>query len=123
MIISYLLIFAVYQFYLNRKAKWIFYSLALIIGFQANFIFNTSQNKGEKLYIFHKSKYTIIGQKVDKKLQLYSNLESVETNTIPRTFAVKNNLNIERPKPIQPIFNIKNQTLLVIDSLGVKIDF
>lgn len=128
-IISYLLIFAVYQFYLNRKAKWIFYSLALIIGFQANFIFNTSQNKGEKLYIFHKSKYTIIGKKVDKKLQLYSNLESVETNTIPRTFAVKNNLNIERPKPIQPIFNIKNQTLLVIDSLGVypvinlKIDY
>ena len=128
-IISYLLIFAVYQFYLNRKAKWIFYSLALIIGFQANFIFDLNQNKGEKLYIFHKSKYTIIGEKVDKKLQLYSNLESVETNTIPRTFAVKNNLNIERPKPIQPIFNIKNQTLLVIDSLGVypvinlKIDY
>lgn len=128
-ILSYILIFTLYQFYLNRKAKWIFYSLALIIGFQANFIFNTSQNKGEKLYIFHKSKYTIIGEKIDEKLQLYSNLENVETNTISRTFAVKNNLNIERPKPIQPIFNIKNQTLLVVDSLGVyqvkklKIDY
>ncbi|MCP4053220.1 MAG: ComEC family competence protein [Mesoflavibacter sp.] len=128
-ILSYILIFTLYQFYLNRKAKWIFYSLALIIGFQANFIFNTSQNKGESLYVFHKSKYTIIGKKVDKKLQLYSNFESVETNTISRTFAVKNNLTIERPKPLQPIFNLKNKTLLVVDSLGVypvinlKIDY
>ena len=79
--------------------------------------------------MFHKSKYTIIGEKVDKKLQLYSNLEAVETNTIPRTFAVKNSLTIEIPKPIQPIFNIKNKTLLVVDSLGVyqvkklKIDY
>lgn len=118
-ILSYLLIFTLYQFYVNRKAKWVFYSLALIIGFQANFIFNTSQNKGESLYVFHKSKYSIIGQKVDKKLQLYSNLEAVEINTIPRTFAVKNSLTIEAPKPIQPIFNIKNKTLLVVDSLGV----
>ena len=128
-IISYLLIFTIYQFYFNRKAKWVFYSLVLIIGFQANFIFNSNQNKGEILYIFHKSKYTIIGKKTDKKLQLYSNLESVETNTIPRTFAVKNNLTIERPKPLQPIFNLKNRTLLVVDSLGVypvinlKIDY
>ena len=128
-ILSYLLIFTLYQFYFNRKAKWVFYSLALIIGFQANFIFNTSQNKGESLYVFHKSKYTIIGKKVDKKLQLYSNLEAVETNTIPRTFSVKNSLKIETPKPIQPIFNIKNKTLLVVDSLGVyqvkklKVDF
>ena len=128
-ILSYLLIFTLYQFYFNQKAKWVFYSLALIIGFQANFIFNTSQNKGESLYVFHKSKYTIIGEKVDKKLQLYSNLEAVETNTIPRTFAVKNSLTIEIPKPIQPIFNIKNKTLLVVDSLGVyqvkklKIDY
>ncbi|WP_417556770.1 ComEC/Rec2 family competence protein [Mesoflavibacter zeaxanthinifaciens] len=118
-ILSYILIFTLYKFYLNRKAKWVFYSLALIIGFQANFIFNTSQNKGESLYVFHKSKHTIIGKKVDKKLQLYSNLEAVETNTIPRTFAVKNSLRIETPKPIQPIFNIKNKTLLVVDSLGV----
>ena len=128
-IISYLLIFTIYQFYFNRKAKWVFYSLVLIIGFQANFIFNSNQNKGEILYIFHKSKYTIIGKKTDKKLQLYSNLESVETNTIQRTFAVKNNLTIERPKPLQPIFNLKNKTLLVVDSLGVypvinlKIDY
>lgn len=118
-ILSYLLIFTLYQFYFNRKAKWVLYCLALIIGFQANFIFSASKNKGESLYVFHKSKYTIIGEKVDKTLQLYSNLEAVETNTIPRTFAVKNNLKIKAPKPIQPIYNIKNKTLLVIDSLGV----
>lgn len=118
-ILSYLLIFTLYQFYFNRKTKWVFYSLVLIFGFQANFIFSTSQNKGESLYVFHKSKYTIIGEKVDKTLQLYSNLEAVETNTITRTFAVKNNLKIKAPKPIQPIYSIKNKTLLVIDSLGV----
>ncbi|WGD33588.1 ComEC/Rec2 family competence protein [Olleya sp. YS] len=128
-VVSYVLIFSVYKLYYQKNYKWIQFSLIALIAFQATFILNYYNTKGDSFIVFHKNRTTLLGQKHNDQLAVYSNLENAESNTIIRSYGVKNSLKTFKSTPLHPIYKLKDKHLLVVDSLGVfnvkdvKIDY
>jgi len=128
-IVSYLLIFSVYKLYHQRNYKWTSLTLVAIIGLQSTYIFNHFQTKGDAFIVFHKSRHTLLGQKHNNNLALFSTLKNAETNSIIRSYTVKNSLEPLKSDSITSLYKLKNEHFLVIDSLGVfnvkniKIDY
>lgn len=118
-IITYLIIVALVQVYKFQNFKWTAVSLILIIGFQGINFYN--RNKNTSFIIFNKSRYSMIGQKHNDKLTLFHNLDSLQLET---SYAIKNYkvgefIDLIIPKSLEPVYQYKNNTILVIDSLAV----
>ncbi len=128
-VVSYLLIFSIYKLFTVKHYKWLRLSLIFIIGLQVTYIFNTIETKGDKFMVFHKNRTTLIGKQHNNKLALFSSLKAAERNTIIRSYTVKNALTVSKSDSISSLYKLKNQHLLVVDSLGVfnvkniKIDY
>ncbi len=118
-VVSYILIFCIYALYHHKNYKWIQFTLASIIALQLSYIFNQYQSKGDLFVIFHKSRNTIIGKKYNDQLAIYSNLKNAETNTIIRSYAVKNSLKPLPSKPLTSVYKFNDKHVLIVDSLGV----
>ncbi|WP_397364688.1 ComEC/Rec2 family competence protein [Olleya sp. R77988] len=128
-VISYLLIFSIYKLLQIKNYNWLKLSLVMVIGLQATYIINRLETKGDSFLVFHKNRATLIGQKHNNTLAVFSDLQKAERNTIIRSFAVKNSLKTLSTKPFNSIYKLKDKHLLIVDSLGVfnvkdiKIDY
>jgi competence protein ComEC len=95
--------------------------LIAVILLQCIFIY-TEYSKPEKQFIvFHKSRYSLIGDTHNNKITFSHDFDSIitlNTNVI-RDYAVKHHLKTEEQQNIAPIYNLNNKILLVVDSLGV----
>ncbi|MGB6269157.1 MAG: ComEC/Rec2 family competence protein, partial [Olleya sp.] len=128
-VVSYLVIFSVYKLYYQKNYRWMQLSLITVIALQCTFIVNHYNTKGDSFLIFHKNRTTLIGQKHNDQLAVYSDLEDAESNTIIRSYRVKNSLKAIKSASLNSIYKLNNQHVLVVDSLGVynvkgvKIDY
>lgn len=118
-VVSYVFIFTIYKLYHYKNYKWMRLTLVSIILIQLTYIHNYYQTEGNRFLVFHKNRSTIIGQKHDNRLTIYSDIEHAESNTIIRSYAVKNALNTTTSKPLNSVYKLKNNYVLVVDSLGV----
>ena len=118
-VVSYVFIFTIYKLYHYKNYKWMRLTLVSIILIQLTYIHNYYQTEGNRFLVFHKNRSTIIGQKHDNRLTIYSDIENAESNTIVRSYAVKNALNTTTSKPLNSVYKLKNNYVLVVDSLSV----
>ena len=120
-ICSYLIVVALVQVYKFRNFKWTAISLILIIGFQGINFYNRSQNQNTSFIIFNKSRYSMIGQKQNDKLTLNHNLDSLKLKTdyVIKNYKVGESIDYIISDSLESVYQYKNKTILVIDSLAV----
>lgn len=116
LITGYCLIIALVRYGSKLNYKRLLYLLISIIAFQIVLVFIKLDTSNEFL-IFHKSRQTVIGQKIHSDLKIYSN--SNTPINIYHNYKIENRIQTEIKEPLSPIFKIKKQHLLIIDSAGV----
>ncbi len=120
-IFAYLIVIALVQVYKYRNFKWVTLSLIAVIGFQSVLFFNKYSNQNAAFVIFNKSRYSLIGQKHNSELSIHHNLDSVKlkTDNVIKNYNVGENIKHVKLDHLQSVYQYKNNTILVIDSLGI----
>lgn len=120
-IVCYLFIISLVKFYKNKTYINLRWLLGSILLFQGALLYNAYTNSGNEFIVFHKSRFTLIGEKNNTHLKIYHNLDSLNLNedNIIKNFKVGNFIGNMEQDSIKSIYQINNKMLLVIDSLGV----
>ncbi len=115
---AYLLIISVVKLLAKKNYKWLRLTLVSVLIIQSISIINKHSNSFDSFTIFHKSRFTVIGEKSNSNLKVYSNLDSLQQFSNLNDYAIGNNINHIKTYSLQPLLKINNQYLFIIDSIG-----
>ncbi|WP_299101916.1 ComEC/Rec2 family competence protein [uncultured Winogradskyella sp.] len=120
-ITTYLIILALIQVYKTRKYKWVVLSLIGIMGFQFLNFYNKHKTQTSEFVIFNKSRFTIIGEKFNDELRLFHNLDStkLQSDYVIKNYKVGQSITKIETNNLKTVYQFKNKTILIIDSLAV----
>jgi competence protein ComEC len=120
-ICSYFIVMALVQVYKFRNFKWLVLSLIGIICFQSVYFYNHYKTQHDAFIIFNKSRYSMIGQKHNAQLLIHHNLDSLKqkSDNVIKNYIVGESIDTIVSNSLQHIYQFKDKTILVIDSLGV----
>ncbi len=122
MLASYLFIFLGASFLLKKSSKKLVYVLLSIIVLQGIFLFEDYQRKSTKEFIvFHKSRNSILGNRIGEGFLLNHDLDSSQIKNLNAisSYKVNQNINPNYKMGVPNVLKFKNETILVVDSLGV----
>ncbi|MGB0892592.1 MAG: ComEC/Rec2 family competence protein, partial [Flavobacteriaceae bacterium] len=122
MILFYVLLVCGVLFLIRKTTRRLIYFLMSIVVLQGIYMYEKIQKSNKKEFVvFHKSRKSLLGNRVGDTLQLLHNLDSIEfsksTTTIP--YVINENIEQVIESESQNIFQVFNHKILVIDSLGV----
>ena len=120
-IVSYVLIIAFVRLLLKRNYANLKLFLVAILIVQGTFIYNEYQKPSNEFIVFHKSRYSLIGNTINNKIIVASDFDSLvkSKNKIITDYTVANHIKTIEEKLILPFYQLNNSNLLVIDSLGI----
>ncbi|WP_100614195.1 ComEC/Rec2 family competence protein [Confluentibacter citreus] len=118
---SYFLIIALIQFWKKKHYKNYSLLLIAILAIQCVFIYTKYNSQENQFVIFHKSKFTLVGNVTTNTIHVATDFDSLtlSKDRIIKDFVVGNHIKTIQTNTINPIYLLNNKTLLVIDSLGV----
>ena len=118
---SYLLIISLVRVYQKKNYRSIVFLLFAILLGQSAMIYNEYKTSTNEFIIFHKSRFSLIAQKSNTKLYVSHNFDSLTQikDKAIRNYKVANDINTRFDDTIKSIYEIEDETLLVVDSLGV----
>ncbi len=120
-IAAYLLIFALVRLFVKRNYKnLVFLFISIIIG-QSIFIYSKIESPKNQFLVFHKSRYTLLLNKVSDKIHIANNFDSIteKKDKIITDYLIENNIKKSQKDSLQSIYVLGNKKLLVIDSLSI----
>ncbi|MDT0558484.1 ComEC/Rec2 family competence protein [Ichthyenterobacterium sp. W332] len=115
----YVLLRLLYKYYINKTYKNLRYALFAVVLLQLSFIYYTWQRNDDLLIVFNKNRASLLGVQNNSKLDLYSNLESLQNDYILSNYKIGNRIREITSKPLKSVFKYKDKTILIIDSLAV----
>jgi competence protein ComEC len=122
MLCWYVLIFLGVYFLIVKSPKKLIYFLLGILLVQSVFLFEFYKNTSKKeIIVFHKSRFSIIGERIGEKLFLQHDLDSLKLlkeNSI-KSYNIAEGVNKTRKIDFKNIINFRNKYILLVDSLGV----
>jgi competence protein ComEC len=109
------------KFYKNKTFFNLRLMLISVLLLQSVFIYNNYSNSTDELIIFHKSRFTLIGEKANRNLKVYHNIDSVAMNhdNVIKNFKIGNFITKTEEDTIESVYQIRDKKILVVDSLGV----
>ncbi|GGW53585.1 competence protein ComEC [Winogradskyella epiphytica] len=118
---SYLIIIALIQFFKHPNFKWLMVSLIGIISFQCFYFYNKFKTRNDALIVFNKSRYSLLGQIQNNRINVYHNLDSASfsSDNILKNYKVGESIREITSDSLHSVFMHKNKTLLIIDSMSV----
>ena len=118
---TYIIIVSTVQIYKFKTFKWAAICLIGIICLQGTYIYNKFQNQDEAFIVFNKSRFSMIGLKENDKLEVHHNLDDskLRNDNVIKNYKVGEFIDDVALSNLQDIYQFKNKTLLVIDSLGI----
>ena len=122
MLVSYLVIVLGASFFIHKSSKKLIYFLISILIIQSVFLYENHKMKSKKEFvIFHKSRNSILGNRVGKELFVNHDLDSflISKSNSMVSYMVGENVNQSFEKQLLNIYKFDNEMILVIDSLGV----
>lgn len=122
LLVSYFLIIYGFRFSIKKSTQRFIYFLGAVVLVQIIFLIENHQKKSKKEFIvFHKSRNSIIANRVGEKLMIYHNLDSlqIEKNNAILSYKIAENMDYVIQNEIPNLFQFKNQKILIVDSLGV----
>ena len=118
-LLSYMLIISVIILIKQKTYKSMFSVLMAILLFQSYLIFNSYNSSSSAFIVFHKSRYSAIGTKQNKQLNLYNNIENVTNEKLITNFKVGEDISTITSDSIRNVYAFNGKKMLIIDSIGV----
>ncbi|OUS03519.1 competence protein [Flavobacteriales bacterium 33_180_T64] len=117
----YIVIIALFLLYKKATFKRIAFLLVSILFIQGIGIYYNYRNANNTFIIFHKSRYSLIGQKTNFELKVFDNLDSIATmkDKVITNFSVGNFVDTIKRERLKSVYSFHNKTILIIDSLGI----
>ncbi|MEM6515780.1 MAG: ComEC/Rec2 family competence protein [Bacteroidota bacterium] len=121
MIFIYLFFISLILWIRRPKYKRFMTSLGCILLIQVSFLVQTYQNQSNHLVVFHKSRYSIIGQKTAVDLRVFHNLDSSKfrSERIVKDYVIGNFVDRVYSDSIRSYYKFKANKILLVDSLGI----
>tara|TARA_B100000767_G_scaffold42954_1_gene36896 strand:+ start:9474 stop:11492 length:2019 start_codon:yes stop_codon:yes gene_type:complete len=122
MVSIYVFIFSGVQFLIHRKAKKLLYFLLAIFILQIIFLYELKENNDQKeLIIFHKSRKSVIGERIGKRLFLQHNLDTLnfKNDYSLKSYRISGKIEQIHQVTFNNFINFQNKNILIVDSLGV----
>lgn len=119
--ISYLLLATLINFWKQRQYRSLRLLLISILIAQSSVIYTKFKSPENQFIVFHKSRYTLIGNVANNKISISSDLDSLQLSqekTI-KNFKIENHIKTMKAQKLEPFHLLYNKTVLVIDSLGI----
>lgn len=127
--ISFILMIALYvfiiygtRFLMDKSSKKLLYFLVSIVFFQSVFVFERHHKKKKNEFlIYHKSRYSVIGKRIGGKLLVNHTIDSLQFKkmNLMTSYRIGENINQVFDEDFSNIFKFRNETILLVDSLGV----
>ncbi|WP_041301679.1 ComEC/Rec2 family competence protein [Lacinutrix sp. 5H-3-7-4] len=118
-IAAYLLIVAIVQFAIKQNSRRLQIALVAVLVLQATYFTTKYYNSSNELTVFHKSRFTVVGKKTNKKLEVFSNLDSLNQFYNLNDYKVGYNIKTIYQEKLPSILASNNKLILIIDSLSV----
>ncbi|GGD16050.1 ComEC/Rec2 family competence protein [Hyunsoonleella pacifica] len=117
----YLLIIFLFRLYFRKNLKNLKLFLLAVIVLQCVFIFSEYQKPNHKFIVFHKSRYSLIGNVTNNTIKVSHDFDSLtkRTNTIIRDFKVENYIGHSVYDSLPSFIVLGSKKVLIIDSLAV----
>ncbi len=115
---AYIIIVAYVQFGIKQNFKWFRIILVALLLFYGSYLYVKYKNSTHELTVFHKSMHTVIGEKTNTDLKIFSSLDSIEQFYNLNDYKIGNFISTISKNDIPSIFKIKKSHLLIIDSLS-----
>lgn len=118
---SYLLIIFGMSFIIKKRNIYLKLGLLSIMIFQSVFLYTNYSKPENEFVIFHKSRYTLLGNTNNNKVIFSNDFDSItaSTNNIIKDYTIGNHINKIEKDTLKSVYLLNNKKLLVIDSLGV----
>lgn len=119
--VSYFFIFALIHVWKQKYQKNYCLLYIVVLAIQCAFLYTKYNSRNNQFVIFHKSKFSLVGNVISNKIHVYSDYDSLELSNdrIIKDFGVDNHILPIPNQTIKPVYLLKNTTLLVVDSLGI----
>ncbi|GAA4886621.1 ComEC/Rec2 family competence protein [Flaviramulus aquimarinus] len=120
-LVSYFLIISFIRFLIKKNYSTLRVFLVVVLVAQISVIYTNYNKPSNAFIVFHKSKHSLLGNLQNNTILVSHDLDSLtklKNNTI-KDYAVGNHFKNNKEVPMQPIYQLKNKTLLIVDSLGV----
>jgi competence protein ComEC len=95
--------------------------LITILSVQGVWMYTAYKHANKSFVIFHKSRYSMIGQKEQSELKVSHNLDSLllSKDRIISNYSIGNFIETIENDSLSSVYQFQNKTILIIDSLGV----
>ena len=118
---SYFAIISLIKFLRKRNYSNLKLVLVAVLCIQCAFIYNAFNTPSNEFVIFHKSRYSLVGNTVNNSISVAHDFDGItqSKNKIIKDYTVGNHIKTIKKDTLQPFYILNNKTLLVVDSLGV----
>ncbi|WP_299258301.1 ComEC/Rec2 family competence protein [uncultured Aquimarina sp.] len=122
LVIGYILIISLIFMFKKFKPKSIIAVIVSIVFLLVNLIYEKQQNiEKEELIIFHNQRNTTLGILQNQYLTIYSkdSVSTISKKFLLNGYLIENNSRFTVNKKLNNIYNYKEKTILIIDSMGI----
>lgn len=122
MLVLYFIIFSAVFFLLKKNSKRLVIFLVSIVLCQGIYFLEHKKAKEQNAFmVFHKSRFSVIGNKIGKQLNIQHNIDSASVDDIKAVKPFMLSAKIEKINKVdfKNYVNFKGKDILIIDSLGV----
>ncbi len=119
--VSYIFITSIVIFYVKQNflaLKWLLISILIV---QFSVIYTVNRKPENQFVVFHKSRYTLIGNTVNNTITVASDLDSITKlkTKIITDYTVGNHIKSIIEDSLHSVYILNTKKILVIDSLGI----
>lgn len=119
MISMYLIVFSFVLLVFKYSPKKLLFFLGSIIVVQSVLLIESKQGVSkEEFIVFHKSRYSILGERLGNQLTIYHTTNSNNLKFL-NSYKVGEKVSLNYTNQLKNIYSIKNKNILIVDSLGV----
>ncbi|SHM81147.1 ComEC/Rec2 family competence protein [Polaribacter sp. KT 15] len=122
MLVLYFIIFSAVFFLLKKNSKRLVIFLVSIVLCQGIYFLEHKKVKEQNAFmVFHKSRFSVVGNKIGKQLNIQHNIDSVSVDDIKavKPFMLLAKIEKINKGDFKNYVNFKGKDILIIDSLGV----
>ena len=119
--VFYLFIISCFRFIIKRNYQRFLLLLSTIVVAQIILIYTKIESPKNQFLIFHKNRYSLLGNSQSNKLTLSDNLDSInkQKDRTIKDYMVSNHIKNLEKDSLQSVYLLGNKKLLVIDSFGI----
>jgi competence protein ComEC len=120
MFLLYLLIIAYFQFIFKKNTNRFMLFLCLILVFQSVSFYEKYRTEiTNQFIVFHKSRNSIVGNRIGASLKVYHNMDTlIHNQNVLKNYKVGENIKDLKYEKIPNFLQINNQVVLFIDTNG-----